>query len=236
MKALTLNCLLVIGLASSFSFANWGAYQYMKNDNPVLPISNAVYFKDNGTLCVADFEDQSDLLAQLKSLDSTILVTECNDEDVQQINNQINYVANEYLYNGHSFLVSGVTKLPMPPQIKAPLIVFEGVTGVIKAYGLGSIVSVGAGCLISFLAQFAETDDSKDWLYGAGMALGIQPSIIGNVMAMESINSLKISRIYKMLFATPLFFGGIVLPFVNVGVGMYACSDEEIQSLKDLFK
>ncbi len=106
MKAVILKVVLsVIVLGSSFSFANWGgAYQYMKGESSPLPISQALYLKEDGTVCVADFEGQSeDLLAQLKS---HISVTKCSEEDAKQIATTYN----RYFYNNNnSFKATKVT-------------------------------------------------------------------------------------------------------------------------------
>ena len=106
MKAVILKVVLsVIVLGSSFSFANWGgAYQYMKGESSPLPISQALYLKEDGTVCVADFEGQSeDLLAQLKS---HISATKCSEEDTKQIATTYN----RYFYNNNnSFKATKVT-------------------------------------------------------------------------------------------------------------------------------
>ncbi len=151
MKTIILKLLawVVMALFSSFSFANWGgAYQYMKGESSFLPISNALYKKADGTVCVANFtgqtnfEAQTNLLEQIKDFDDTIV--ECSSEDIQKINTTID----QYFHNDSNSFKA--TKVALP-AIAAPGLVVGGV-----------VVSSLLGCVLGNEAHIRD-DNLPDY-------------------------------------------------------------------------
>ncbi len=109
-KYLILSATSFIILFQNFSFAIGLSYHYMKDQNMEdynLPLSHALYLKEDGTVCITDFEnlkDQNNISAQYENS-----VTKCNNEDTQIINN----IASEYLNNKENSLVKKKVSLPL---------------------------------------------------------------------------------------------------------------------------
>ncbi len=128
MKNLVLIAIGCVIYFQNFSFAVGLSYQYMEDQEYNLPISHALYLKEDGTICVANFEDQKDqnnVLAQNKNLRDQNLVTKCNDEDTTSSKNLIL----EYLSNS-SFKA---TKVSFP------------------AIAMTGVITAGVGCLFGFI-------------------------------------------------------------------------------------
>ncbi len=131
---LSVLALSVMALFSSFSFAGWGgAYSYMEGESSSLPISHALYLKEDGTVCVADFEGQSeDLLAQLKSNTS---ITKCSDKDTRQVATTYS----QYFYNDNNSFKA--TKVALPAMLG------------------GGIASAVVGCVMGHLGAKVQAEN-----------------------------------------------------------------------------
>ncbi len=206
MKTITLRVLVlaVTALFSSFSFANWGgAYQYMNGESSYLPISNALYKKADGTVCVANFtgqtnfEAQSNLLEQIKDFDDTIL--ECSSEDIQKINTTID----QYFHNdGNSFKATKVALPAIAPGLVIGGMAVSSLVGcavgneatsadgtLIGSLAFSSVGGVFVGLLAAFpLIEVAGATIITLWSPGLGMASGITSTLVCYKLAEDVIN------------------------------------------------
>ncbi len=203
-------------LFQNFSFASGMSYQYMKDQNmknqnmqdQILPLSHALYLKEDGTVCMADFEsqpgsqdqeDQNNLLTQYKKS-----VAKCSNEDMPAINN----MALEYLNNeNNSFKV---TKVVLP------------------AIAMANIASASLGCLIGFIDADTALRVYRDDVVLDPNLLNLKDSTIITGSLTGSLMGIPLLALFgKRMSFNSLFINGFIVAAIGA-TSTFICSKATI--------
>ncbi len=190
MKAVLISYIVLIMVFQSISFATGLSYSIYEDQNHNLPISHVLYVREDGTLCVENFEDpenQNNILVKVKDLDNNISVTKCSSQELQQINATIN----QSFYNANDSFKATTVSLSMMATTGIVSASFECIIGTI-----GSTFS-----LVLYGDQYRSSVREGSAAIGNifGVAFGLGP-----VIEPDEINPTARSRFFNGLRSLPL--------------------------------